>query len=319
MKLVKPIIIVGAPRSGTTFLKELLTFHADLWHLPQESHHILEGPLHPKNFHSFSNRPDENFRLSEDKIKKMRADFWKQAINISIVPGGLILLNRFRENRYIRKGLINVIGQLSRYYKFEKKGIRFIEKTPKNTVRIPWIKEVFPDAKFIYIKRKPIGNINSILRGWYTDTGLLYKLIKGKPRFASAGYEIDSLEKFHLKTDLKDNYWRFVLPPGWENQEFRDLMDIAIYQYQKSNELAEGDLMKTVEPKNIFRLKYEDLTDDRENIVDQLLSFTDLSKNGFDYRSLYKMSKINQTGNKIFLDIDNKEIDRRLSKTTPDS
>ena len=43
----KPIIILGAPRSGTTILTRCLAMHPDLWHLPGESHSILEGPFHP--------------------------------------------------------------------------------------------------------------------------------------------------------------------------------------------------------------------------------------------------------------------------------
>jgi len=43
----RPIIILGAPRSGTTILQRCLALHPDLWHLPGESHFILEGPLHP--------------------------------------------------------------------------------------------------------------------------------------------------------------------------------------------------------------------------------------------------------------------------------
>src|SRR5699024_7905088 len=106
MRLVKPIIIIGAPRSGTTFLKELLTFHEELWHLPSESHHILEGPLHPRNFPYFSNRPVSDFDLSETDIKLIHQSFRQEAINIDIVPGAKGLLNRVRSNRYLRKGFL---------------------------------------------------------------------------------------------------------------------------------------------------------------------------------------------------------------------
>ena len=46
--ITSPIIILGAPRSGTTILHRSLAMHPELWHLPAESHAILEGPLHPR-------------------------------------------------------------------------------------------------------------------------------------------------------------------------------------------------------------------------------------------------------------------------------
>lgn len=314
MKIIDPIVIVGAPRSGTTWLKELLTFHSALWHLPQESHNVLEGPLHPKNFTSFSNRPDEKFKLSGAQIKELRKQFWQEAVNISVVPGGTYLLNKFRGNRYTRKGFLNLLGQLSRYYKPAEKEIRFIEKTPKNIVRLPSIHQIFPSAKYIYIKRDPIENINSILKGWHTDTSLFYKLIKRKPRFASAGYKINKLQRFNLSDGFKTKYWRFVLPPGWQNVQFQDLMDIAIFQYQKSNELAEYDLTRIIKPNNIFRVKYEDVAGNTENMIEQLLNFTNLPESSYDFKSLYKMPRINQANNKRTLAVSKKEIERRLGE-----
>jgi hypothetical protein len=309
MKLTDPIIIIGAPRSGTTFLKELLTFQDDLWHLPSESHHILEGPLHPDNFSEYSNRPDEGFMLSNSQIEQLRHQFREQAVNISNVPGGQNLLDRFRGNRFARKGLLNTLGPLSKIYKPAEAGIRFIEKTPKNIVRIPAICQIFPDAKYIYLTRKPVDNISSIYRGWNTETNIIYKLIKGHPRFAGSEYQIDMLNE----VGISDNYWRFVLPPGWREQKFRDLMDIAIYQWQKSNELAEQDLTDLIQADRVFRIEYAALVKHTKDKIDELLDFADLSRNGYSYQSLQRMPKINQSGNKKTAAIDNEEIKRRLS------
>ncbi len=47
--LVQPLIIVSAPRAGSTLLFETLAHFPDLWTIGEESHEIIEGipELHP--------------------------------------------------------------------------------------------------------------------------------------------------------------------------------------------------------------------------------------------------------------------------------
>src|SRR5262249_59289783 len=43
-----PVIVLGAPRSGTSMLFETLARSSRLWSLTDESHEVLEGPYHPR-------------------------------------------------------------------------------------------------------------------------------------------------------------------------------------------------------------------------------------------------------------------------------
>src|SRR5262249_57173182 len=43
-----PVIVLGAPRSGTSMLFETLARSSQLWSLTDESHEVLEGPYHPR-------------------------------------------------------------------------------------------------------------------------------------------------------------------------------------------------------------------------------------------------------------------------------
>ncbi|HEX2241438.1 MAG TPA: sulfotransferase, partial [Actinomycetota bacterium] len=45
---------------------------------------------------------------------------------------------------------------------------RFLEKTPRNSLRIPFIETIFPDALFIHLKRDGRDNVNSLINAWRT-------------------------------------------------------------------------------------------------------------------------------------------------------
>ena len=44
--------------------------------------------------------------------------------------------------------------------------LRFLEKTPKNVLRIPFIERIFPDALYVFLWRDPRGNLASIMEAW---------------------------------------------------------------------------------------------------------------------------------------------------------
>lgn len=312
MELLDPIIIIGAPRSGTTWLKELITLHSSVWHLPGESHHILEGPLHPKHFAAFSNRSDPDFSLTDLQVEEIQKAFWKEAINISRVKGGERLLDTFRGYRYIRKMLLDSVGPVSKWLKPVDSALVFLEKTPKNTVRIPALHSIFPSAKYIYIQRDPVDTIASIWRGWRYKTSPFYKIVRGRPRFAGAGYEMKWLENYGVESVFGKTYWRFVLPPGWEQAEFNDLLDIAAFQYVQSNRLANRDLGDLIPDERVFRLHYERLNAHTGEVVGEIMKFLNLRERDYNYESMKNMPNLNRTDHDRDL-LDRREVEKRIA------
>ena len=49
--------------------------------------------------------------------------------------------------------------------------LRFLEKTPKNALRVPFFARIFPDARFIFLWRDPRENIASIMQAWRPGNG----------------------------------------------------------------------------------------------------------------------------------------------------
>lgn len=97
--------------------------------------------------------------------------------------------------------------------------LRLLEKTPKNALRIPFLRALYPDARFLFLYREPAGNISSILEGWESWRFIAYRSLPdgGEP-------------------------WSFLLTPGWEEVRQRPLAEIAAHQWRVVNETILADL-----------------------------------------------------------------------------
>ena len=54
------------------------------------------------------------------------------------------------------------------------RGRRFVDKTPENCLRIPYLQELFPDASFVFLRRRAADNVSSLMEGW-----------RARPRFVT--------------------------------------------------------------------------------------------------------------------------------------
>jgi hypothetical protein len=117
---------------------------------------------------------------------------------------------------------------------------------------------------------------------------------------------------------LNDRYWRFVLPPGWQEQDFRDILDIAIFQYLESMKWAEKDLQDSEISSEVITVQYEKLSSNTESVIQRLLSFTELSNEAYDFDTLRSLPKINVTKNIAADDSIRSEIIDRLEAVKTD-
>lgn len=195
--LVQPLIIVSAPRSGSTLLFETLAHFPDLWTIGEESHEIIEGipALHPAAQGYASNRLTE-------------ADATPAVSNL--------LHDRFARQLQDRQGRQLIDLPVAE----QPTAVRLLEKTPKNALRIPFLRALFPDARFLFLYRDPAENISSILEGWQSQRFIAYRALPGWSRGA----------------------WSFLLTPGWEMLVDRPLVEIAAQQWRVANETILADL-----------------------------------------------------------------------------
>lgn len=192
-----PIFIVAAPRSGSTMLFEALQKNKDLWTIGDESQREVESipALHPEN------RDYDSNRLSAK-------DYTPQT--------GALLMDAFMSR------LQNAAG--THYHQtpaeFRPSSIRFLEKTPKNALRIPFFRQMFPDAKFIFLHRAAEQNIASMIDAWESQKFVTYARLPG----------------------WVGPQWSLLLPSGWRSMQRRPAAEIAAWQWAQTNEQIMQDL-----------------------------------------------------------------------------
>ncbi len=227
----RPVFILGAPRSGSTFLYETLSKCEDLLSIGGESHAVIEGnkELDP----SFGNVSSN--RLTEKECSEL--------IEYNIKKGFAQQLVDAESNEVIIHG----------------KSIRFLEKTPKNSLRIPFLLKLFPDALFVYLYRDPRQNISSIIDAWQSGKWVTYP-----------------------KLPDSNKPWSLLLPPDWKKYVDKPLEEIAAFQWSSANDFIMKDLDNV--PKNrVHCVNYDDLTNDTAAEIQQICQFA-----GLEFSDSYK-------------------------------
>ena len=150
--LDRPIVILSAPRAGSTLLFETLAQAAGVYTIGGESHQLIESiaALRPGRGIARSNRLTRS-----DATSAIVAE----------------LRQRFAGRIHDRDGLAPGSGA----------SVRLLEKTPKNALRVPFLLEVFPEAQFIFLHREPRANLSSMMQAWRAKGWVTYRQLPGWP------------------------------------------------------------------------------------------------------------------------------------------
>jgi len=223
----RPIIILAAPRSGSTLLFETLAEAPEVWTVGGESHKFIEGlrPLNPNSGQVDSNRL-QAVHADDRIVQALRQRFAR--------------FLRDRDNRKFSPGL-----------KIEH--LRFLEKTPKNALRQPFLDKIFPGAMYVCLFRNPRPNISSMMEAWKSDGWVTYPRLK----------------------DWEGLPWSLLLPPGWQNLNRRPLAEICAFQWETSNRIILDDLEKLPRERWIA-CDYDDLTSRTEHVIKRICDFAEL-------------------------------------------
>ncbi|MDG1733328.1 MAG: sulfotransferase [Thalassotalea sp.] len=221
----RPIIILSAPRSGSTLLFETLSHLENIWTIGDESHAVIEHiPELSTVFRGFVS----NALHAED----------------ATVPTVKLLKSKFLDLLRDRNGI--------EYDKESKQPVRFLEKTPKNSLRVGFLKKAFPDAIFIYLVRDPKANISSIIDAWHSKHFLTYPNLPG----------------FNGK-------WSLLLTPKWQDLKNKSITEIATQQWKVSNQSIIEELSDL--PKDRWKMiNYEQFIAQPHKVLADIANFIDL-------------------------------------------
>lgn len=232
-RIERPVFIVSAPRAGSTLLFETLAQTPEAWTIGGESHLVLESipTLHP------AHRTYQSNRLTAEDATPAVAEALRQQLARRLVDrSGQTLAERLAHTH----------------------SVRWLEKTPKNALRIPFLRALFPDARFIYLHRDPAASLASIMAGWRSQQFVTYPDLPGW----------DTLR------------WSFLLPEGWEAyRQSATLADVAAFQWRSANRQIIEDLA-ALPASDWYSVAYQELVDDPQTTIQRLCTFADFTLDG---------------------------------------
>ena len=187
----RPVFIVCPPRSGSTLLFETLVGAPGVYTIGDESHALIEGVpgLAP------AARGHESNRL-------LAAD-----ADAATATG---LRQRFLDALRDRDGRPPA----------PTGALRMLEKTPKNALRIPFLRAVFPGARFLYLHRDARAVLGSMIDGWNSGNFVMYPSLPG----------------------WDGPPWSFLLTPGWRALSGKPLADVVAAQWEAATRILLDDL-----------------------------------------------------------------------------
>jgi len=271
-KIIKPVLIIGAARSGTTMMGQLLCNHPDIAYWNEPNHIWKYG-------HAY--RYSDVLR-SDDVKPEIRTFIYKQ----------------FSE--FLQKSGKN----------------RFMEKTPSNCFRLPYIMEIFPDARFLHIirdgrdvtlsamvqwkygvmSRSPDENENiPILQRMKANIKHLKKLLETR-QISKDGFKLyeipfylDRLKLYLMRSLFPGNpqIWgpRF---PGIEKVfNTYTLLETCAIQWDWSVRSAVG-FGRNLNSDQYLEIKYEEFLKEPEMNLNTILDFLELDNNSVLYDQVKK-------------------------------
>lgn len=137
--------------------------------------------------------------------------------------------------------------RVSRYFYVHTGQARFVDKNNQNGLCIAYLYLLYPDAHFVFVKRSPGDNINSLIEGW------------GKANeFATWA---DDLPASVAVEEGRYKKWCFFIAPGWRDYLNAPVEDVCAYQYNAMNN-AIMDAREFIPAQQWSEVFYEELVRD---------------------------------------------------------
>lgn len=221
-RIERPVFIVSSPRSGSSLLFRTLMQAPDAYTIGGESHQLIEtmNGLHPSQRGWSSNRLE-----AADATPAAREE----------------LAGRFTASLRDRAGG-TAAGP-----------VRMVEKTPKNSLRIPFLDRAFPDGIFVYLYRDARQTLHSMIEAWHSGGFRTYPALPGWPGLP----------------------WSLLLVPGWQDLRGRPLPEIVARQWKATTDMLLDDLAG-IPADRVRALAYDDLVAAPQATIEALCRSLDL-------------------------------------------
>lgn len=239
MSNLSPVIIIGAGRSGTNMLRDIITSidGFETWDCDEIN------PLW-----RYGNRDFPTDELTVDQLTP-------------------------KIKTYIR----------DRFDKLQKetKGKVIVEKTCANSLRIRYINEIFPHAKFIIINRDGRDVVPSAMQRWVSSFDFTYTLKKLKQVPVSdlfyyiSRFGINRIKKMVTKTESL-SFWGPLYNGIATDVKEKTLMEVCALQWKNCAEKTIFE-RKYLQEERIFDMRYEEFVKNPKAEMQRLGAFLDVT------------------------------------------
>jgi Sulfotransferase family len=235
MDTAPPIVIIGAPRSGTNMLRDLLTGVPGLGTWPCDE-------INPIWRHG-------NRDFPSDELPAQLATPWVQS--------------------YVRKQFLKVASRTRAQV--------VVEKTCANSLRVPFVHRILPDARFVFIHRNGLDAIASAMLRWNGPSDLTY--LARKARFVPPTDALFQGRRFVVNR-LRAFRGGSAQPKSWGPRiaemdallATRPLDEVCALQWQRCVDLA-GEYLTALPRSQAYSISYEDFVQDPVRGMKGLLGF----------------------------------------------
>lgn len=235
MSETTPVVVIGAARSGTNLLRDIICSFDGYGTWPcDEINYVWR--------HGNRDAPTDELQLSDARPEVVR------------------YIRRAFEKQRRRQG-----------------GGAVVEKTCANSLRVPFVNEVLPEARFVFIVRDGRDVVASAMERWKADLDVLYLFRKARfvPPADLPIYALRYLASRLQRSECGENrlgWWGPRFEGMDELSERATLAELAAHQWKRSVELADLSL-QALERERVHRIRYEDLVTKSTHELGRLAEF----------------------------------------------
>lgn len=285
-RLDRPIIIVGNPRSGTTLMLSYLERAPSLWRLGRESRFLWADLAHPLDDERAPLR--EAQRSAGPLEDSTRAAVTARYVRACSRGGEDTAAHALRfVDRVAAQGASAWYYELPREVLTARYGpppagppwaedsgeiapftldphgacpsaddcaggLRLVDKDTSHVYRIPLLRRLFPDARFVFVTRDGPSAISSLIEAWR------------HPRwFFSYRMPVElQIDGYSDRFDWGRRWWNLNLPPDWREWMNRPLAEVCAHVWASGNIEILAHAPELTELGQAVTVRYEDLVDD---------------------------------------------------------
>lgn len=300
--IVDPILVIGAPRSGTSLLQKIVRESPGIWSLPSEGNEIWDEWCHPK-LKDWASEAMVAKDLTPEARGKIWSRFEKETRSHRIwkmVPDEAIWSMRRKPvtRSILRKLYYGGIKLLPSRNAMPR---RILDKTASTCFRIEYVRAVFPKAKILFITRDGRKAVESLMRGWLHPSRFFTYPVPCK-------LDIDG---------YTGSMWNFVLPPGWRAYTNRPLEEVCAFQWISSNQHVLDAIAGEQEGVTYLNTKLEDIIANPSSEISRIKSFLDIPSPEHAEGYQLDLPKVNASEKNEQADYALDDIEERVRRVTP--